>query len=211
MESEALACHSPALLGEAGGRGRRLSSPPLLPFLQTSADLFGRRCSASTPAPSRHLPLGVGNQEGPLLSECVKQRPAGFPGRKPGSGLHTGTRGQGLRESGLGPSTRPIPIPSFLPPKFSPLPPRESALGEGPEGRGLGHPSTALLCPSPGLSNLTSPSCRHLGLSTGPSQPYLHTPAHPAVRIVLDSTRGGGSGGGREGSERKAEIHSHPE
>jgi hypothetical protein len=34
-----------------------------------------------------HLLLGAGNQEELLFSECVKQWPADFPGRKSGSGL----------------------------------------------------------------------------------------------------------------------------
>lgn len=38
---------------------------------------------------------GLRTRKGCLLSECVKQRPAGFPGRKPGSGLHTRHLGGG--------------------------------------------------------------------------------------------------------------------
>lgn len=67
LESEALAVTARAL-GRGWGRGRRLSSLPLPPLLQTLTDLSRQACCfPSAPAPRRHLPPGVGNQEG-LLS-----------------------------------------------------------------------------------------------------------------------------------------------
>lgn len=133
-------CHSPELWGEVGGGKVAFfpafaASPPGLRRPRQTSELDRQaQCFPRAPAPRRHLALRAGNQEG-LLSQCVKQGSAGFPGRKPGSGLLTGTWGQKLRERGLGPSTMPTHAPSFLHPKFSPLPLRESAMVEGPKGR----------------------------------------------------------------------------
>lgn len=105
-------------VGGGWGRGRRLSSPLLLLLLQTSADLCSRHCFPSAPASSRHLPLGVENQEGLLLSECVKQQLAGFPGRKPGFGLrtrHLGMGAKGERPGTMPPPCPRLPIPQVLP------------------------------------------------------------------------------------------------
>lgn len=52
-----------------GGEGALFSFTACPPDL---GDLRGEHCFPSAPAPSRHLPLGAGNQEGLLLSECVK-------------------------------------------------------------------------------------------------------------------------------------------
>lgn len=180
--------------GERLGEGKQLSFLFLLPLIQILANLCIRRCFPSTPAPRRYLPLGVGNQEWLLLSECVKQWPAGFPGRKPVSKLLTGNWEQGLRERGLWLSTPPTHSLGFLPPMSSPLPSRKSTMGEGPKRRRPRLPQHHTVPPllSPEQSHfpfLLSYECL-LWPKAGP---------HPAVCTVQD--RAGGRGCGREGAE----------
>lgn len=179
------------------------ASPPDL------TDLRGRHCLPSAPASSRHLPLGVENQEG-LLYECVKQRPAGLPGRKSGPWLYTRPLGAGIKERSLGPSVTLSSAPSFLTPKLSPLPPREPTISEGPKGR------VGPICPSTNCSTLPSLGQSHFpfqpssDISSCPAQPP--TPAHPAEHTVLGRT-GRGRGCRREEAESKlgstASLKSH--
>lgn len=154
------------------GEGRGEAEAALVPSFAASppdlTDLRGRHCLPSAPASSMHLPLGVENQEG-LLSECVKQRPAGLPGRKSGLWLYTRPLGAGIKERSLGPSMTLSPAPSFLTPKLSPLPPREPTISEGPKGRG------GPICPSTNCSTLPS-----LGQSHFPFQPSSDNSSCPA-------------------------------
>lgn len=167
------------------------ASPPDL------TDLRGRHCLPSAPASSRHLLLGVENQEG-LLSECVKQRPAGLPGRKSGPWLYTRPLGAGIKERSLGPSVMFFPAPSFLTPKLSPLPPREPTISEGPKGRG------GPICPSTNCSTLPS-----LGQSHFPFQPSSDISSCPALPPTPPHTPkstqswAGQEGGGDEGERRQ--------
>lgn len=156
--------------GEGCGEAEAALVPSFAASPPDLTDLQGRHCLPSAPASSRHLPLGVENQEG-LLSECVKQRSAGFPGRKSGPWLYTRPLGVGIKERSLGPSVTPSPAPSFLTPKLSPLPHREPTINEGPKGRGAPSAPAPTAPPSPPLGNLTSLSSHHLTFSSCPAQP----------------------------------------
>lgn len=158
--------------GEAGGGGGGFLpsfavSPPDLSRPPRQALLSKRLSSKQAP------PLGV------LLSECVKQWPAGFPARKPGSRLHRCTWVHGVRERGLGLSTRPTLAPGFLPPKFSLLPPTESARARGQKVGTLRLPQHQAALPLPGPGQSHFPFAKSSELLLGPS-------ATPHLRIVSD-------------------------
>lgn len=63
---------------------------------------------------------GLRTRKGCLLSECVKQRPAGFPGRKPGSGLRTRHLGAGAKGERPGTLHKAHPCPQLPAPHALP-------------------------------------------------------------------------------------------
>lgn len=147
----------PSTAARGWGRGRRLSS--LLCCLSSRPQQTSEAGAAfqvsQLQAGSPHPPLGVGDQEGLLSLECVKQWLAGFPGRKPGSRPHRCTGGLSYGRQVWGPPQGP-PLPlASCPPRLYPLPPRQSATDEGPKGWGLRLPQqhSALPLPGPGQSH----------------------------------------------------------
>lgn len=137
----------PSPLGRGWGRGRWLSSLSPLPVLQTLADLCGRHCFPSAPAPRRLHPLGVGYQRGLLLSEYVKQVACWLPLQKTrlwALRWHLRARTKGERP---GPPQCP-PVP-WLPAPHSPHFLLENLLWvRGQKGGGPDCPSTTGLLPA---------------------------------------------------------------
>lgn len=194
----------PSPLGRGWGRGRWLSSLSPLPVLQTLADLCGRHCFPSAPAPRRlHPPRGWVPKRAVVVRVCETSGLLASVTENQALGSSLAPQGKDEGREAWS-STMPTRALASCP-TFSPLPPRESAMGEGPKGRGPRLPQHHRAPPCLALGNLTSLSCHHMSFSSGPKQP-----PPPHTSLCAQSRAGQRRQGCRRDGvrDRKAEIHS---